>query len=268
LCSSSYFCHWLILGLFQSLYSSRMFDDSDEFDMDSADEAVEQVAVKAVKKVVGARHMQQMREVLDLDKFQRKKEAKIRKRKARKARMKLEGGGEAIQTLASRKLGDPQVEVVHYTDYRRLKPGAKPVKEEQKEHVEAEEDRRKEVTMDQARFDVFKLGVSGLDKATREEVQTNLAIRLGAKPEKRKGVPLEELKETRRTEQEMEREKLEEQKNSMAGVRKKTQGSKEKVTGNKTKSKKKSSSGMKVGSFDGGMLKISAKELSRVKGKK
>merc|ERR1719319_1898060 len=54
-----------------------------------------------------------------------KKEAKIRKRKARKARMKLEGGGEAIQTLASRKLGDPQVEVVHYTDYRRLKPGGR-----------------------------------------------------------------------------------------------------------------------------------------------
>lgn len=243
-----------------------MFDDSDEFDVESADEAAEEVAAKAVEKVVGARHMQQMREVLDLDKFQRKKEAKIRKRKARKARMRLEGGT-AVQTLASRKLGAPQVEVVHYIDYRRLKPGAKPVKEEQKEQVGVE-DGRKEVTMDQARFDVFRLGVSGLDKATREEVQTNLAIRLGAKPEKRKGVSLEELKETRRMEQEREREKLEEQKNAMAGVRKKTQSSKEKVTGNKTKSKKKSSSGMKVGSFDGGMLKISAKELSRVKGKK
>ena len=79
------------------------------------------VAVKEPKRVLGAKHLQEMREVLDLDKFQRKKEARIRKRKARKTKKKQETGGGLIQTLASSKLGQPAAEVVHYTDYRRLK---------------------------------------------------------------------------------------------------------------------------------------------------
>ena len=139
-----------------------MFDDSDDSGDDSLGEEVPvRVAVKEPKRVLGAKHLQEMREVLDLDKFQRKKEARIRKRKARKAKKKLETGGGLIQTLASSKLGQPAAEVVHYTDYRRLK---KP-----KLTRDADESRQlrelvqrmeggkevKEVTLQQARYVVY-----------------------------------------------------------------------------------------------------------------
>ena len=114
---------------------------------------------------------------------------------------------------------------------------------------------------------MFKLGVSAMEKSAKEDAQTALAIRLGAKPAKEKGLPYAEYKEKREEEKEEEARKLEEQKNAMAGVRKKSKGSQDKGKVNKTK-KKTSSSGMKVGSFDGGMLKLSSKELSRLKGKK
>lgn len=45
---------------------------------------------------------------------------------------------------------------------------------------------RKEITMKEARFQVFKFGVGGMDKKSKEEANTALAVRLGAKPEKNK----------------------------------------------------------------------------------
>ena len=94
-------------------------------------------------------------------------------------------------------------------------------------------------------------------------------LRLGAKPEKEKCIPYAELKEKRLKEKEEKLIKLEDQKNAMAGVQKKAKGPAEKNKGLNGKSKKKkTASGMKMGSFDGGMLKLSSKELSRLKGKK
>ena len=93
-------------------------------------------------------------------------------------------------------------------------------------------------------------------------------LRLGAKPAKEKCIPYAELKEKRSKEKEEKLIQMEERKNAMAGVQKKAKGPTEKSKGVKGKSKKKTKSDMKVGSFDGGMLKLSSKELSRLKGKK
>ena len=97
---------------------------------------------------------------------------------------------------------------------------------------------------------------------------STLPLRLGAKPPKEKCIPYAELKEKRSKEKKEKLIQLEERKNAMAGVQKKAKGPAEKSKGVKGKSKKKTKSDMKVGSFDGGMLKLSSKELSRLKGKK
>jgi hypothetical protein len=251
-----------------------MFDESDESGDDSFDEGFEpaprkDVPPKGPAVVVGAKHIQQLRDVLGLDAFEKKRETRVRKKKAQKARRKLAAsGGAAIQTIASRQAGQPAAELVAYTDYRKLKKLRGKAEVTEAERPGQRPPGGQEVTLQQARFEVFKLGVSAMDKEAKEDAQTALAIRLGAKPAKEKGLPYAELKEERAKEKEELLQKEEERKNSMAGVQKKAKGSSDKGKAGKAKSKKKSSSGMKVGSFDGGMLKLSSKELSRLKGKK
>merc|ERR550517_559376 len=148
-------------------------------------------------------------------------EAKIRKRKARKNRKRQEAGLGVVETLASKKLGNVEAEVVSYVDYRKLKKSK--VEDTGKPDQVSVENMggRKEVSMDQARFDVFKLGVSGLEKSAKEDAQTALAIRLGAKPAKEKCIPYAELKEKRSKEKLEKLIQMEERKNAMAGVQKK-----------------------------------------------
>merc|ERR1712062_280585 len=106
----------------------------------------------------------------------------------------------------------------------------------------------------------FKFGVSGLDKKSREEANNALAVRLGAKPEKNKGVEYKQLKEDRINEKEEKRIKEEEHRNSLQGV---------KHSRKSGMSEKKSKKGdFKVGAFDGGMLKLSQKDISSIKSKK
>ena len=132
-----------------------------ESDLDSifdlSDDEKEETAVSrgstTPKVVVGARHMNQMKELLELDKFQRKKEAKIRKRKARKNRKRQEAGLGVVETLASKKLGKVEAEIVSYVDYRKLKKpkvegASKPNQVSAGENMGS----RKEVSMDQARY--------------------------------------------------------------------------------------------------------------------
>merc|ERR1719383_937353 len=232
-----------------------MFDDSDCSDGEEFDDGFVDAVSEAPKEkiVVGAKHLQQLREVLDLDTYQRRKEAKIRKRKARKAKKKAEAGGGMIETLASKKLGLAPAEIVSYTDYRKLKnnKSCSEFKIDLTPEVKPVQQSGKEISM---------------DKNAQEDAQTALAIRLGAKPAKEKVLPYQEFKEKREREKEEAKIRKEERENAMAGVRKKPKNSQDKIKKNKTKPKK-SSSGMKIGSFDGGMLKLSAKELSRLKGK-
>ena len=129
-----------------------IFDLSED---EKEENAVTTKKLTTPKVVVGARHMNQMKELLELDKFQRKKEAKIRKRKARKNRKRQEAGLGVVETLASKKLGNMEAEVVSYVDYRKLK---KPkVEDTNRPDLVSVENTggRKEVSMDQARYSSF-----------------------------------------------------------------------------------------------------------------
>ena len=128
---------------------------------------------------------------------------------------------------------------------------------------------RKEITMKEARFQVFKFGVSGMDKKSKEEANTALAVRLGAKPERNKFLDYKDLKEERKLEKEEKEMMEEERKRSLQGVRKSsnTNGLAIKKGSNLKVKKKGSKSDFKVGSFDGGMLKLSQKDLNSLKRK-
>ena len=108
-----------------------------------------------------------------------------------------------------------------------------------------------------------------MDKKSQEEANTALALRLGAKPGKNKCVEYKQLKEERLQEKEDKKVQEEERKQSLQGVRNSSKnGLTSKKSENKTKKKRGSKSDFKVGSFDGGMLKLSQKDLSSIKSKK
>merc|ERR1712096_550204 len=204
-----------------------------------------------------------MGDILDLSTYQKKKLKKIRKRKEAKARKLGMGGGLVIQTLASKAKGASAPELVTFVDHKNRKK----VKESDNNalvNLPTVQDNRKEITMKQARFEVFKLGVSAMDKKSQVDANTALALRLGAKPAKNEGIEYKTLKEDRSREKEELKLKMEEDKNALQGVKQK-KGTREK---GKSKTKTKKGSGqMKVGSFDGGMLKLSSKDLARLKAK-
>lgn len=58
--------------------------------------------------------------------------------------------------------------------------------------------------MKKARYDIIKFGMTGFDSAKKEETKQALAISLGAKPKKRKGINYKELKEMRSKQKEEE----------------------------------------------------------------
>lgn len=59
--------------------------------------------------------------------------------------------------------------------------------------------------MKKARYEVMKFGLTGFDAAKREETKQALAISLGAKPRKKKGINYKELKEARQKQKEEEK---------------------------------------------------------------
>lgn len=128
-----------------------------------------------------------------------------------------------------------------------------------------------ELSMKQARFDVFNFGIKGFGKAAKEDAEIAQLIRLGAKPAKKKCIAYAELKEQRKREREEEKERKEMQRlsgmKSKSLLSRKSVGKKKSATST-SKAKKKSGAGEtfgKVGKFDGGMLKISAKDLAKVR---
>ena len=142
-----------------------------------------------------------------------------------------------------------------------------------------------EISMKEARWDVYKFGTRGLDKKGQHDARVMLAISLGAKPEKNKCLPYETYKEQQKLEKENNKKELEMKK--VAGLLKaskrshkslKKAGSKQAQfkndkSQNSSKVYKKSkrsndNSGIqtKVGKFDGGMLRLSKKDIERIKG--
>ena len=69
-------------------------------------------------------------------------------------------------------------------------------------------DDQDEISMKQARFDVFKFGIRGLDKDGQHEARVALALKLGAKPEKKICKPYAEYKmEVQNRKEEIQKQK-------------------------------------------------------------
>ncbi len=187
-----------------------------------------------------------------------------------------------VETEASRRLGMSagKVEVVTHKDKKKRK-------RKLDEGTEVAPTNQEEMTMKQSRFDVYKFGVAGLGREEREDAEAAMLVRLGAKPEKAKGVEYPEFKEARRKQKELERERKELER--ISGVRnsaragggagasgkqkKNNKAGKNKAAPSSAKKAKKKGGGggdlqTKLGKFDGGMLRLSAKDLMSIKKKK
>ena len=230
----------------------------------------------AAPVVTGKKHLNDLKTMLELDTYQAKLEKKRKKRKAAKARkMGLTSFSQKdgiIQTNATKTLGLSNApEVVTFVDHKKRNK----VKQTDAISIDNTDERvrsvptGKEITMKEARFQVFKFGVSGMDRKSKEEANTALALRLGAKPEKNKCLDYKDLKEERKLEKEEKEMMEEERKRSLQGVRKSSNknGLAVKKSSNNKVKKKGSKSDFKVGSFDGGMLKLSQKDMSSIKRK-
>ena len=251
--------------------------DSSDSDLSEDDSFINETTASKPEpqkpKVTGKKHLNDIKNMLGLDSYQAKLEKKRLKRKAAKARKKGLSSSQPVanglvQTNASRSLGLSSVpEVVTFVDHKKRNKKTDNKIEEIGDIVKSINS--KEISLKDARFEVFKLGVSGMDKKSRDEANTALAIKLGAKPSKNKFVEYKQLKEDRIVEKEERRLQEEERINSMEGVKKSTNknSSTMKKSGNKKK-KKGSKKDFKVGSFDGGMLKLSQKDLNSIKSKK
>ena len=194
-----------------------------------------------------------------------------------------------VETLASQmgKADNIIPEIVEYKDPRK-RPKNKP-----NEDTSTIETPKKSVTdeisMKEARFDVFKFGARGLDKQGQHDARVMLALSLGAKPEKNKCLPYDQYKEQRRAEKENDKKEAEMKK--VAGLLKPSKRShksmkpqkgsnksgqfKTSISTGKDKGHKKSSafkdkSGIqpKMGKFDGGMLRLSKKDIEKIRGNK
>ena len=130
-----------------------------------------------------------------------------------------------------------------------------------------------EISMKQARFDVFKFGIRGLDKDGQHEARVALALKLGAKPEKKKCKPYAEYKmEVKSRKDEIQKQK---ELDRMTGMKKvsarplstKKSNAKNSKDSNakKTKSKQNEKTPLKMGKFDGGTLRISQKEVAKLR---
>ena len=136
-----------------------------------------------------------------------------------------------------------------------------------------------EVTMKQARFEVFKFGLRGLDKASKKDAEIAQLLHLGAKPQKNKCIAYSDYKAQKRLEKEEAGRRKEEDKNAgmMTKTKRKAQGNKKENKSSQQTAAKKSKKGgggqkgvemaTKMGKFDGGMLKLSAKDLAKIRGK-
>jgi len=219
-------------------------------------------------RVPGMRHLREMKSALGLDAAKAKADAKRERKRRAKERKKAKSAGQLpdtggrVQTNATRLAKEIKpVEVVEYSDRRKRKNLTS-------NETDVAESSRVPLTMKQARFDVFKFGVSGFQKEEREDAEVAALVQLGAKPPKKEAVPYAELKEERKKQKKEEKERQAMQR--LSGVRNLLVKKKGKDQDGKNANKKKGKQNLqsKVGNFDGGMLKLSAKDLATIKGKK
>eukprot|EP00096_Caligus_rogercresseyi_P001485 TRINITY_DN12405_c0_g1_i1.p1 TRINITY_DN12405_c0_g1~~TRINITY_DN12405_c0_g1_i1.p1 ORF type:complete len:248 (-),score=99.36 TRINITY_DN12405_c0_g1_i1:61-804(-) len=243
---------------------------SDEDDFFSSDEEDVGVVPSSVgghaepPRVKGKKHLEEMKDLFGLKELKTKTILKREKRKRRKERQKLLKNKEGIiETLAVRSSGKfttPEVHVFVDPQKKNKTPNEgtpKRSSDEPSGRPEPESTSPAVTSMKEARFDVFKFGLSGFDKARKEDAEEALAIRLGAKPRKNKCLPYEEFKKVRKAEKE-EMKAKQALKDSFAKKKpKKTESKAGKSHTEKIHTK--------IGKFDGGMLKISAAEVKKMK---
>jgi hypothetical protein len=230
--------------------------------------------------------------VLGLDAFKHKKEKRTERKQRAKARKKAASAAAHSSTVltaatkanASGGAPLPSAQVVEYKDPRKRRQqrlaeeaAVAAGKKEGLKRVPDPLASSEEVSMKQARFDVFKFGVRGLKGDEKQDAELAQLVRLGAKPPKNKCLPYAELKEKRKKDREEERARKETERISgvvaRAGVArgKGSKTVKSKAGSAETKKTKakggRMSIGSKVGQFDGGMLRLSAKDLQKLKGR-
>ena len=203
---------------------------------------------------------------------------KRRRRKDSKKHNAAVTGKHQIQTLATKqnsKAATVIPEVVTYLDPKKRIKKDKTSLNVNDDHVESEKN-ISEVSMKQARWDVFKFGVRGLDKEGQHEARVALALKLGAKPEKNKCLPYADYKAKQMIKKDADRAQKEMER--LTGMRKastipvstKKKGKKvqNETTEKKKKSKRTEATPLKLGKFDGATLRLSSKDLSKMKGRK
>jgi len=285
-------------------FSDSQDEDNDESDLsdgfDNEEELKDQsISNNSTQNPSSNKHLLELKETLGLESFKQQVNAKAAKRRRQKERKRLKKSMQAgnnqhvksdfVETLASKmgKANDIIPEVITFKDPRKRsvnKVSDKSNTNESDKSIEKLKD-IDEISMKEARWDVYKFGTRGLDKKGQHDARVALAISLGAKPEKNKCLPYEKYKEQQRIEKENNKKELEMKK--VAGLLKASKRShkslkkagtsqsqfKSSKSQNNTKSHKKSkrssdSGGIqtKVGKFDGGMLKLSKKDIERIKG--
>jgi hypothetical protein len=256
--------------------------------------------IKDLKHHVPNKHLLELKETLGLGSYKQQVNAKAAKRRRQKERKRLKksmqgsdnphGKSDFVETIAS-KMGRANniiPEVVTFKDPR--KKSLEKLSEKSniglpKNKNEAEMQNEDEISMKAARWDVYKFGTRGLDKQGQHDARVMLAISLGANPEKNKCLPYEKYKEQQKLEKENNKKELEMKK--VAGLLKaskrshkslKKAGSKQapfknsksqiNIKAHKKSKRTNDNSGIqtKVGKFDGGMLKLSKKDIEKIKG--
>ena len=207
--------------------------------------------------------------VSDLDNFSLKREKKIQKRKQKKAALRATALNHGlVQTLATitKPAYSSSPDIVTFVSHKNKKKSLASSKVEVVDQpvTEAEEANQPEAVS---------------LKQDRMEAKAALAIKLGAIPPKKKPcLPYAQLKEQRKQERLEQERAAEENESKLISKRRPT--NKVSGKGQKKKAKKGGDSssaksgggggggGMPMGSFDGGMLKLSGKDLAKLRGKK
>jgi len=255
------------------------FSDEEVGDMTVTDDTTNQNQTHKVTK--GQKHLEELKSSLGLTEFQNKAELKREKRRRQKARRKLKKKETIhetqIQTKATKlkeKAAKIVPEVVTYLDPKKRSKKEKNEGSQVAKNVENSDD-ESEVTMKQARFDVFKFGIRGLDKDGQQEARVALALRLGAKPDKKSCLPYAQYKE--KIKQEKSDLQTRKEMEKLTGMRKastrpvstkKKKGTNNEQNPAKKKKKHNEATPLRFGKFDGGTVRLSKKELSNIKGKK
>ncbi|CAF4686405.1 unnamed protein product, partial [Rotaria sp. Silwood2] len=134
---------------------------------------------------------------------------------------------------------------------------------QQKENVEFD--------LEKARFDVHKFGIKGFEKSKYEDARVTLAVSLGAKPPKRKFINYRELIEQNRAKRAKEKEE-EENARLLGDIFHKSPHTKQKSY-QRSKQKRINEGDVgsmrfsSVGKFQGGVLKLTDRDISKVKNK-